>query len=209
MWSTSLQSGGWKRNVIEFLEVQQELFFVLENPLKYNGFKHYLIDSYCCSLEQYWQWMKEHVLLSHSVLSCWTVQEKSAGAWGTMASCCQYGPFRDPYCQGGKFHSELNCFKWKLFCLNYIIWGMESLPGELCFDFCIICKFLWFPGAFLFCYFSLHTFGARWIAGRGGIPFTIFRSLSWNSKWAKALQQHLQHSSCEIAFSCAFICLFL
>lgn len=33
-----MQSRGWEWNVIKFLEIQQELIFVLKNPLKYNGF---------------------------------------------------------------------------------------------------------------------------------------------------------------------------
>lgn len=45
---------------------------------------------------------------------------------------CQYSPLGDPHCQDGKGHSELNCFKWRLFSyLNHILWGTENLPGEV------------------------------------------------------------------------------
>lgn len=62
-----------------------------------------------------------------------------------LGFCCQCCP----YCQGGKFHSELNCFRWRLFCyLNDIIWGTENLPGEVCFDFS--------TSLANFCYFQVH-----------------------------------------------------
>lgn len=68
-----------------------------------------------------------------------------------------------PHHQDGKCHSELICFKRELFSyLNYILWGTENLPGDVCTEMCV-CP--WFSGALVFCYFTICTFGARQIFG--------------------------------------------
>lgn len=128
MWSTSLQSRGLKRNVIEFLEVQQELFFVLENPLKYNGFKHYLIDSYCCGLEQYWQWMKVRVVLSHKcvvLLNCSRKKCRCMRHHGFLLSVRSFQGSLLPRWQIPQW-TELLQMETVLFKLHYLRYGEPS-----------------------------------------------------------------------------------
>lgn len=138
---------------------------------------------------QSWQWVKVHVVVSHSVLSYWTVQEKvqvHEAPWLLLSVLFCQGSLLSTW-QIPQWTELLQMETVLLFKLHYLRYREPSRRGLL-WLFCIGCKFLWFPGAILLCYFSLYSFGAKLIAGSGGISFTIFTSLSCNSN-------ELRHSS--------------